>query len=77
MNELTEFLNRISACDLIVLTLVSADRLYCRFFREGLYRDRMFVSDPVLLAELMKLSGKGEEISTAGIAKLKQTFLAV
>ncbi|GHA81414.1 hypothetical protein GCM10007389_39960 [Pontibacter akesuensis] len=37
MNELREFLSLLNACDLIVLTLVSTDRLYCRFFLGGLY----------------------------------------
>ena len=77
MNELTEFLNKLTACDLIVLTPVSTDRIYCRYFHQGLYKDRMFVTDPNLIAELNELSGEGDEVDIIGVAKLKQTYLAV
>ncbi|MFD3003954.1 hypothetical protein ACFS7Z_26595 [Pontibacter toksunensis] len=77
MSELTEFLNRLTHCDMLVLTLVSTDRLYCRFFLGGLYQDRMFLADPLLMAELNLLMGEGEVVDAGGIARLKQTFLAV
>ncbi|WP_162055820.1 hypothetical protein [Pontibacter pamirensis] len=77
MSELTEFLTRLTDCDMLVLTLVSTNRLYCRFFLHGLYQDRMFLSDPLLMAELSLLMGEGEVVDAGGIARLKQTFLAV
>lgn len=77
MSELTDFLNKLGNCDLIVLTLVSADRIYCRFLLEGQYMDRLYVSESLLIAELKSLCGQGEAIDASGIAKLKQTYLAV
>lgn len=50
MTELTELLQRLSGCDMIVLTLVNTYRFYCRFFKDRLYQDHMFVSDPLLKA---------------------------
>ncbi|MFD2245033.1 hypothetical protein [Pontibacter ruber] len=79
MIELTEFLTKLNSCDRIVLT-DSEERTYCRFFRDGLYLDRMYVTDAIILAELdplKKTSEEGEEVDAAGIAKLKQLFLAV
>ncbi|WP_162056126.1 hypothetical protein [Pontibacter pamirensis] len=70
MSELTELLSRLTTCDMLVLTHVSTDRLYCRFFLHGLYQDRMFLSDPLLM-------GEGEVVDAGGVARLKQTFLAV
>ncbi|RDV15456.1 hypothetical protein DXT99_08145 [Pontibacter diazotrophicus] len=77
MSERTGFLNNLDKCNLVVLTPVSKDRTYCRFFLDGLYMDRMYVSDPALVAKLSQLSGKGEEISTGGVARLKQLFMGV
>lgn len=75
MTERTEFLQRLSGCDMIVLTLVNTDRFYCRFFKDSLYQDRMFLSDPLLMAELRLLVGVGEVVDASGVARLKQTFL--
>lgn len=75
MSELNDFLSRLSACDLIVLTIVSS-RFYCRFFMNGLYLDRMYVSNPRIVSELIQLSGEGEEVDASGVARLKQTLLA-
>lgn len=57
-----------------MLTLVSIDRLYCRFFLNGLYQGRMLVSDPFLMAELNHLIGEGEVIERTGVAKLKESL---
>ncbi|HEY4651751.1 MAG TPA: hypothetical protein VIG72_10060 [Pontibacter sp.] len=76
MTELTEFLTKLNNSDLLVLTN-SADRIYCRFFRNGLYTDRMYVTDKSLQSELLSLIGEGEEIDATGIAKLRQLYLAV
>ncbi|PRY15531.1 hypothetical protein CLV24_102152 [Pontibacter ummariensis] len=79
MSELKEFLDKLSACDcnLVVLTLISANRVYCRLFKDGQYIDRVFVNDPLIVTELYKLCGRGEEIDADGIAKLRQKFIAV
>ncbi|RAU82838.1 hypothetical protein [Pontibacter arcticus] len=75
MPELTIFLNNLLSSDLIILTR-NTERTYCRFFKDGVYLDRMYVSDPALLAELHVLLGEGDEINAPGIAKLKQLYLA-
>lgn len=74
MSELTEFLAKLESCecDLIVLTFISDDRLYCRFFKGGLYRDRMFVNEQSIISQLRTFSGEGEEIDAMGISKLRQ-----
>lgn len=77
MSERTGFLNNLDKCDLMVLTPVNKHRTYCRFFLDGQYMDRMYVSDPAVLAKLSQLSGKGEEISIGGVARLKQLFMDV
>jgi hypothetical protein len=75
MLELTKFLTTLTKADRLVLT-VTGERTYCRFFLEGVYITRMYLTDPALLAELHPLLGEGEEIDAAGIAKLKQLYLA-
>ncbi|MCC9166441.1 hypothetical protein [Pontibacter harenae] len=77
MNTLTDFYDKLDNCDVIALTLISSDRLYCRFFKDNLYKSRVFVSDPTLIAELSQLCGKGEIVDTKGVAKLKQAALTV
>ena len=74
MSELSDFSDRLSACDLMILKLVNEDRLYCRFFLNGLYLDRMFVTAPALVAELSPLCG--EEVNAGGVARLKQALSA-
>ncbi|MER2999169.1 hypothetical protein [Pontibacter populi] len=73
MLELTKFLNKLTKSDLLVFT-VTSERTYCRFFLEGVYVSRMYITDATLLAELLPLVG--EEIDAAGINKLKQLYLA-
>jgi len=75
MRELNGFLTKLAACDLIVLTRVSQERVYCRFFLNGQYVERMFVTEPALVAELSSLCGEGEEITASGVAKLKEMLL--
>jgi len=74
MSELTDFYSKLSTCDSIVLKLVNEDRLYCRFFLNGLYLDRMFVTAPALVAELSPLCG--EEVNAGGVARLRQALPA-
>ncbi|RDV15474.1 hypothetical protein DXT99_08235 [Pontibacter diazotrophicus] len=77
MSELADFTDKLNYCDLIVLTWVSRDRIYCRFFLSGIYMDRMYVSDEGILSHLHRLCGVGDEISTSGVAELKQLFVRV
>ena len=75
MSESVGLLKKFDKCDLVVLTPVSKDRTYCRFFLDGLYQDRMFVSGPLLLARLHQLVGEGQVINGSGIARLKQAAM--
>ena len=72
--ELTKFLNKLTKADLLVLN-TGGGRTYCRFFQDGVYVSRMFLTSPVLLAELQPLIGDGDEINAEGIAKLKQLYM--
>ncbi|PVY42219.1 hypothetical protein [Pontibacter virosus] len=74
MSELTEFLQKLESCEcnLIVLTYIGDERLYCRFFKDGLYKDRMFITDQSIITQLRSVSGEGEEIDTNGISKLQK-----
>lgn len=77
MRELADFIDNLNYCDLMVLTWVSRDRIYCRFFLNGIYMDRMYVSDEVILSHLHRLCGVGDEVSANGVAELKQLFVRV
>lgn len=77
MSERTDFIDKLNYCDLIVLTHVSRDRIYCRFFLHGVYMDRIYISDGVVLSHLHRLCGVGDEISLNGVAELKQLFVGV
>ena len=77
MRELEEFVDKLNFCDLIVLTMFSKDRIYCRFFFNGVYMDRVYVSDAAIIKSLQRLSGAGDEISANGVAELKQLFVGV
>ncbi|WP_299700515.1 hypothetical protein [uncultured Pontibacter sp.] len=76
MNELVKFLGKLDSCecDLVVLTFISDDRLYCRFFQGGMYKDRMFINNEGIIAQLRAVCGEGEEIDTVGISKLREVF---
>ncbi|WP_162055967.1 hypothetical protein [Pontibacter pamirensis] len=77
MSELTEFSDRLRDCDLIVLTSFCKDHTYCRFFLNGIYKDSMHLSNPVILGRLQQLSGAGDEITAGGVAKLIKIFVGV
>ena len=76
MSELNSLKERLLACDLIVTTSVAETRVYCRFYFNGLYRDRMYIEEPRLLSILLPLIGEGESIDAAGVALLKRELLA-
>lgn len=77
MIELIDFVDKLNYCDLIVLTMFSKDRIYCRFFLNGIYMDRTYVSDAAIIKSLKRLTGEGDEISANGVAELKQLFVGV
>ena len=77
MNELTNFSEKLSACDFIAITPVSQDRMYCRFYADGLYIDRMFISHLSLLEDLILLSNDNEVIEENDIARLKDKYAEV
>ncbi|WP_439881647.1 hypothetical protein ACSX1A_00525 [Pontibacter sp. MBLB2868] len=76
MSALIEFLKKIESndCDLIVLTSIGGERLYCRFFKGGLYKDRMFVNEENIMATLLAVCGEGEEIDASGVSRLRKMF---
>ncbi|MBB6609945.1 hypothetical protein H7F15_02755 [Pontibacter sp. Tf4] len=71
MQEVKELLNKLTKSDSVLVTELK-NRSYCRFFRDGQYIDRMFVTNPALLAELLPLVGEAYEIDATGIATLAQ-----
>jgi hypothetical protein len=75
MPELTTFLQKLLVCDRLILSR-NSERTYCRFFKDGVYIDRLFIQDATLMVELHPLIGEGDEIDATGIAKLKQLYLA-
>lgn len=74
MNELLNFSEKLSTCDFIAITPVSEDRMYCRFYAEGLYVDRMFISHLSLLEDLILLSKDEEVIEETAIIRLKDKY---
>jgi len=75
MNELIDFAEKLFACDFIALTPVTKDRMYCRFYANGLYFDRMFVSNLNLLEELVYLCKDDDEvIDETSITRLKDKY---
>lgn len=77
MNELTDFSEKLSTCDFIAITPVSQDRMYCRFYADGLYVDRMFISHLSLLEDLILLSKNDEVIEENGISRLKNKYTEI
>lgn len=77
MNELEEFYEKLSACDLIVLTPINEGRFYCRFYSQGLYLDRMFITDVSLQEELMLLSKDDEIIDEESVLRLKSKYISL
>lgn len=74
MNELNDFYEKLSACDFIALTPINEGRFYCRFYFDGLYLDRMFITDINLQEELMQLSEDNEIVSKESVSRLKDKF---
>lgn len=74
MNELLNFSEKLSTCDFIAITPVSEDRMYCRFYAEGLYVDRMFISHLSLLEDLILLSKDEEVIEETAVVRLKNKY---
>lgn len=77
MDELEDFYEKLSACDLIVLTPINEGRFYCRFYSQGLYLDRMFITDSSLQEELMLLSEDEEVINEESVLRLKDKYLSL
>lgn len=77
MDELTDFSERLSTCDFIAITPVGQDRMYCRFYADGLYVDRMFISHLSLLEDLILLSKDEEVIEENGIYRLKNKYTGI
>lgn len=77
MKEWNEFYSRLSACDTIKVTDVGKERSYCRFFRNGIYLDRMFVAEPALLTCLHRIRGRGREIGASGVTRLRNLILGL
>ena len=74
MDELINFSEKLCTCDFIAITPVSQDRMYCRFYADGLYIDRMFISHLSLLEDLILLSKDDEVIEETGIVRLKDKY---
>ncbi|WP_162054318.1 hypothetical protein [Pontibacter pamirensis] len=74
MNELTNFYKKLSGCDFIALTPINEGRFYCRFYLNGLYLDRMFITDISLQEELLLLSEDDEMIDENSISRLKDKY---
>ncbi len=74
MNEISIFVDKLNACDSITLT-VGTDHTYCQFSLGGLYQDRVYVTDEVLVAQLREFSNEQGIVDITGIAKLKQMLL--
>jgi hypothetical protein len=76
MDVLTHFTKYLSECDQIRVTHVSEDRLYCRFYKDGLYLGRMFITEASLCEELQMLSSDEESINQAAFDELKSKYCA-
>ncbi|MFT2007737.1 hypothetical protein ACMA1I_03615 [Pontibacter sp. 13R65] len=74
MQALATFYEKLSTCDLIVLTPVSEERCYCRFYSCGVYLDRLFITDRNLLAELQELRLEDDVIDAEGVKQLLDKF---
>lgn len=76
MDELVYFSEKLCTCDFIAITPVSQHRMYCRFYVDGLYVDRMFVSHLSLLEDLILLCKDDEVIEETGIVRLRDKYAA-
>lgn len=76
MDEFSLFTSKLQACDLIVLTEADETRTYCRFYANGLYQDRMFVSDLTVKEHLTLLSSQEDVIDWNGVQQLREKYCA-
>lgn len=75
MQEVIDFKNKLANSDTVLLTELE-NRAYCRFLLNGQHVDKMFITNPKLLSELLPLVREGHEIDANGIAKLRQCLQA-
>ncbi|SIT93532.1 hypothetical protein [Pontibacter indicus] len=74
MDEFSLFTSKLQSCDLIVLTEADEIRTYCRFYANGLYQDRMFISDSAVKESLTLLSSEEDVIDWNGVQNLRKKY---
>lgn len=74
MNEYSLFSTKLKACDLIVLTEADETRTYCRFYANGLYQDRMFISEASVKEHLTSLRSEDDVIDWNGVQNLRRKY---
>ncbi|MDX5419054.1 MAG: hypothetical protein LPK09_07545 [Hymenobacteraceae bacterium] len=77
MDEFSLFSSKLQICDLIVLTEADESRTYCRFYANGLYQDRMFISDDSVKESLNLLCSEEDVIDWNGIQDLRKKYCDV
>ena len=77
MDEFSLFTSKLQSCDLIVLTEADEIRTYCRFYANGLYQDRMFISDAAVKENLTLLSSEEDVIDWNGVQNLRKKYCEV
>jgi hypothetical protein len=77
MDEYSLFTSKLQACDLIVLTEADETRTYCRFYAQGLYQDRMFISDVSMKEYLTLLSSDEDVIDWNGVQDLRKKYCEI
>jgi hypothetical protein len=77
MDEYSLFSSKLQACDLIVLTEADEMRTYCRFYANGLYQDRMFISDLTVKENLTLLSSEEDVIDWNGVQHLREKYCTI
>jgi hypothetical protein len=77
MDEFSLFTSKLQTCDLIVLTEADESRTYCRFYFNGLYQDRMFISDISVKESLNLLCSEEYVIDWNGIQDLRKKYCDV
>ncbi|MBD1397104.1 hypothetical protein H9Q13_07995 [Pontibacter sp. JH31] len=74
MDEYSLFSSKLQTCDLIVLTEADESRTYCRFYANGLYQDRMFISENSVKESLSSLCSEEDVIDWNGIQNLRKKY---
>lgn len=77
MDEFSLFTSKLNACDLIVLTEADESRTYCRFYANGLYQDRMFISEASVKESLSQLRSEEDVIDWIGVQNLRKKYCDV